>query len=347
MCFSLDCWQWSTMTFVAIVGLEPGLYRSYHGVPVVKEVQSVSFRTNPAWPCFPLYTVIGKVEELAYNAWIVLFKYSLSGSPLIMGRVLMANLATISLIFFGFNIVEIVGLLFRASMFALSFVGGVVGYGWVIWFWNSWLRQSFFPVRSEDNTCILKSSVANLDITYIMIRDLPFLVIWFHRKFTSRYLCQWRTRISQSLWRSVHGSMHHDIRVFTVHTQCILSFSFESVDLSRGYWDPCPCVPFLIPFYYLEVACALGFPFPLYFWMALVIFLLGWAVAVINEHLGQYIHRYQAFCFSLSSGTSPILSALETPPTIVSKWCSLPYILQTGFNPSILKTLGTGTPGVN
>ena len=46
-----------------------------------------------------------------------------------MGRVLMANLATISLIFFGFNIVEIVGLLFRASMFALSFVGGVVGYG--------------------------------------------------------------------------------------------------------------------------------------------------------------------------------------------------------------------------
>ena len=66
---------------------------------------------------------------MAYNAWIVLFKYSLSGSPLIMGRVLMANLATISLIFFGFNIVEIVGLLFRASMFALSFVGGVVGYG--------------------------------------------------------------------------------------------------------------------------------------------------------------------------------------------------------------------------
>ena len=105
------------------------------------------------------------MEGLAYNAWIVLFEYSLSGSPLIVGRVFMENLATISSIFSGFEIVEIVGLLFRASMFVLSFVGGVVGYGGVIWFWHRLLQQSFFSVRSEDNTCILKSSVANLNLT--------------------------------------------------------------------------------------------------------------------------------------------------------------------------------------
>ena len=180
-----------------------------------------------------------------------------------------------------------------------------------------------------------------------MSRDLPIIVISIHKKFTSRYLCKWRTRISRSLWQSVHGSMHQDIRVFTVRTQCILSLSFESFDLSRGYWDQCSCVPLPIPFYYLEVACALVFMFPLYFWMALVIFLLGWDVAVINEHWGQYLHWYQAFCCTPSSVTYPILSSLETPPNIVSKWCSLPSILQTGFIPSILNTLGTGPLGVN
>ena len=43
----------------------------------------------------------------------------------------------------------------------------------------------FFSFRSEENTFILKSSVANLDLTYIMSRDLPILLIWVHRKFTS------------------------------------------------------------------------------------------------------------------------------------------------------------------
>ena len=180
-----------------------------------------------------------------------------------------------------------------------------------------------------------------------MSRDLPILLIWVHRKFTSWYLCQWRTRISRSSWRSVHGSMHNDIHAFTVRTRCRLRSSFESFNLSRGYWDPCPYVPFRIPFYYLWVACALGFPFPLYFLMALVIFLLSWIVAAINEEWGQYIHQYQDLCFPPSSGTSPIWSAEDTPPKIVSNWCSLPSIFQTGFNHGIMKTLGTCPLGVN
>ena len=144
-----------------------------------------------------------------------------------------------------------------------------------------------------------------------MSRHLTILLIWVYMNFPSRYLCQWRTSISRSSWRSVHGSMHHDIHVFTVRTKCSLSLSFESFNLSCGYWYLRPCVPFPILFSYLWVAFALGILFPLYFWMAFVIFLLGWDVAAINEQRGHYIHLYQYLCCLPSSGTPPLYFQLK------------------------------------
>ena len=53
------------------------------------------------------------------------------------------------------------------------------------------------------------------------------------------------------------------------------------------------------------------------------------------------------YVVSLPLVPPPIFSAEETTLNIVSNWCSLPSILQTGFNPDIRKTLGTGPLGVN
>ena len=67
---------------------------------------------------------------LAYNYRIVSFKDSLSGSPLIVGRLLKTNLETTSSIVFGFGIIDIVVFSFfiRTALLALSFVGIVVDY---------------------------------------------------------------------------------------------------------------------------------------------------------------------------------------------------------------------------
>ena len=67
------------------------------------------------------------MDAFAYNDWISSFKNSWFGSLLIVGRVLMTDLETTMLIFFGFKIVHIVGFPFlRTSLHDFSFVGGVV-----------------------------------------------------------------------------------------------------------------------------------------------------------------------------------------------------------------------------
>ena len=127
---SLACWRWATVAFAAMVGIATISSVSSRGVSISNLAYMASFMIRPTWPCFPPSTVVGRVVVLAYNYRIVSFKDSLSGSPLIVGRLLKTNLATTSSIVFGFGIIDIVVFSFfiRTALLALSFVGIVVDY---------------------------------------------------------------------------------------------------------------------------------------------------------------------------------------------------------------------------
>ena len=99
----LACWRWATVVFVAMVGVEPGSSRYSHGVTAANVSHRVSFMFRPVWPYFTPSSVVGRVEALAYNAWIVLLKDTYSSSPLIVSGVLMTNLVTASSIILGFG----------------------------------------------------------------------------------------------------------------------------------------------------------------------------------------------------------------------------------------------------
>ena len=138
-----------------MVGLSPVSSRSSYSVTVSNVAYMVHFTNRMTCQCFSPDRVVGRVAELAYDTWIISFKESQSGPTLIVGRLLMTNLATNFSIVFGFDYVDISVFLFliRRSLLALSFLAILL------------IMAEFYPVRSEDTTCRQNVSVANLGLT--------------------------------------------------------------------------------------------------------------------------------------------------------------------------------------
>ena len=150
-----------------MVGIEPVLPGSSHGNTIANVEYIVYSIISLMWPWFTLDIVVGRVAACVYNSWIISHKGSWYGSPLIVGRVLMKNLATTSPIFSGFNIVYIIVFSFfiRTSLLYLSFVGGVVDH-----------RDVFVQLGLK----ILLSYIKHLLLTLtqiIMSRQLSRLII--------------------------------------------------------------------------------------------------------------------------------------------------------------------------
>ena len=93
--WSCGWYRWSVVVFGITMGYTPGSVMLFHAV-VERVVYSCGFIMMPMclW-CTPPCCVV-RLSALAYRSCIVSFMASYSGSPLILGIILMVNLSAIS-----------------------------------------------------------------------------------------------------------------------------------------------------------------------------------------------------------------------------------------------------------